>query len=69
MKLCAHGIQIGKYCAKCPAQTPAYVYSRDAVIALNPIRKAQGHAPLTGREVYRMVDGVRVVVDEHGNRV
>lgn len=72
MKTCAHGVQIGRFCAKCPQTVPAYVYSREAVIALNPIRKAHGQKPLTGREVYELdEDNKRTgrVVDEKGEPV
>lgn len=72
MQTCTHGVQVGRFCAKCPkAQQPYYVYSRDAVIALNPIRKAQGQVPLTGREVYEMKNGTRTgrVLNEKGEVV
>lgn len=72
MKTCSHGIVVGKFCAQCPTtQTPVYVYDREAVIKLNVIRAAQGHAPLTGREVYEMRDGKRTgrVVNEKGEVV
>jgi len=59
MKTCTHGIIIGRFCAKCATtnSTPPYVYSREQVIALNPIRATQGHKPLTGKERYEMKDG------------
>ena len=51
MRKCEHGLEVGKFCASCAAekpkgQAPAYCYSRDEVVALNPIRKAQGLPPL-----------------------
>jgi hypothetical protein len=53
MKTCEHDIEVGKFCAKCAAKPKIpYVYSREQVIALNPIRKAQGLPPLTGNETY-----------------
>lgn len=60
---CKHGIPVGKFCGQCPRVAtvgdpkPVYVYSRDAVIALNPIRKAQGLSPLTGFETYEIKNG------------
>lgn len=47
MKTCEHGVQVGRFCAKCATrpQLP-YCYSREQVIALNPIRAKQGLPPL-----------------------
>ena len=66
MKPCAHGVLAGKFCARCPrVQAPVYVYDRQAVIALNPVRARQGLKPLTGRETYDKRTGQ--VLDEKGN--
>lgn len=57
MRECAHGVSAGRFCARCARRprppVPAYCYSRELVIALNPIRKAQGLPPLREGDPYR----------------
>jgi len=52
VRTCEHGVVVGKFCAKCTPNKVPYCYSREEVIALNPIRKAQGLPPLREGDRY-----------------